>query len=197
MRITKVQSCVQQGLCTSDQVRETLSNAGLSESDIVGFMRGELELGRPPAAMLHQLIETGVVPIRERALAYSSDVSKDPPVDKREGVQVPELLYCLKVLRTMPSEAPRPTMDAMFGTYRRIALTDAWVQERFGECDAHFGPHHFFAYRALDNNVHVATVWARDDEANQDLLKSQLAVRFDLHGVISLRRQVELLRADQ
>lgn len=196
MKLDKIQACVAHGLCTWEQVAETLQNAQLPQAETTLFMDGSLALGHYVSSMLHYLIETGTVPTPPKN-AYVREMAGDFAANADEFVNVPELLYCLDVLRTMPSEAPDPTMDAMFGTYRRIALTETWVRERFGECDAHFGPHQFFAYQVFHNDRHIATVWARDNEADHELLKSQLWARFDIRGVLAVRREMALDRKEQ
>jgi hypothetical protein len=191
MTFDKISSCVTLGLCKWVQVRETLRNAQLSDAAIALFMAGTLTLDYNASAMVSKLIANGVVPTPVPRSSYVSAGVSEPTTDPYEDVEVPELLYCLNVLRTIPTEALPVTMDAMFGSYRRIDLTEAWVRERFGECDTRFGPHRFLAYRALEDRHHFATVWARDGESDDELLKAQLTARFDLQGVLSLRREVE------
>ena len=180
MTFSRLKSCVELGLCTWEQVQQTLSNAGVPEPEIASFTTGHAELGRAPQAMLGQLIATGIVPVQAlieyEASAASANIAPD----------LPELLYCLNVLRTLPSEAPLKMSDAMFGTYRSITLNESWARERFGECDTHFGPHRFFAYTAFDGEHPVAIIWARVEEVNNQTLKVQLRARLELHGVISI-----------
>lgn len=191
MTFSRVKSCVDQGLCTWEQVRHTLSNAGVLEPEIASFTTGDGEIGRSPQAMLGQLIETGIVPV-ETLTGYEA-VEASASMAPR----LPDLLYCLNVLRTLPSEAPSKMSDAMFGTYRNISLTNRWVRDRFGECDTHFGPHRFFGYTAFDGTQPVAIVWARADEVNNETLKAQLRARLELRGIISLVLESESIGNDQ
>jgi hypothetical protein len=62
MLISRLQSCVEQGLCTWAQVRETLVRARLSEEEIARYLEGRLPLGPYTEAMLRDLIESGEVP---------------------------------------------------------------------------------------------------------------------------------------
>ena len=188
MTFAKIQSCVAHGLCTWEQIHETLANAQLSPADIDSYLNGEIQLGRAAAAMLRELIETGVVP----ATVLPATDDEDAPAGDSDA-ELPELLYCLHCLRSMPKEAPAPMMDAMFGTYRQIAMTEAWLRDRFGECDPQFGPYRFFAYFVLDGDHKIAVVWSRDDESGDKQLLAQLRARLDTLGVVSLRREIELL----
>ena len=191
MTVDRIRSCISLGLCSLDQVRATLHGAHLTDTEIDQFMQGKLSLNDYTEAMLRRLIATGLVPVQAVSKQVSSDAAASQTEFREENDDVPELLYCLKVLRTLPTEAPPPAVDAMFGRYRGIDLSGSWVRERFGECDAHFGPHHFFAYHAYADDRNFATVWARAGESHDDLLLSQLVARFELNGVISLRREIE------
>ena len=62
MMVSRLQSCVAQGLCTWDQVHETLTRARLSEEEIARYMEGRLPLGPYTEAMLRDLVATGAVP---------------------------------------------------------------------------------------------------------------------------------------
>lgn len=62
MIVSRLQSCVEQGLCTWDQVRETLKKARLSDEEIARYMEGRLPLGPYTEAMLRALIASGEVP---------------------------------------------------------------------------------------------------------------------------------------
>ncbi|HEY8309909.1 MAG TPA: hypothetical protein VIG47_05100 [Gemmatimonadaceae bacterium] len=62
MKVSRLQSCVDQGLCTWDQVRETLKRAHLSEAEIARYMEGRLPLGPYTEAMIRELVAQGKVP---------------------------------------------------------------------------------------------------------------------------------------
>ncbi len=62
MLVSRLQSCVEQGLCTWDQVRETLVRSRLSDAEIACYLEGRLTLGPYTDAMLRELIASGVVP---------------------------------------------------------------------------------------------------------------------------------------
>lgn len=194
MNVDKIRSCISLGLCKVEQVQATLQRAQYTDAAIDLFMRGDLSLNNNAQAMLSRLIATGVVPgegVASRVSGGAAAAWTDADEDNDEDDDVPELLYCLKVLRTLPAEVPPPTMDAMFGQYRGVELSGSWVRERFGECDTHFGPHHFFAYHAYADGRNFATVWARAGESHDELLLAQLTARFEPGGVISLQRELE------
>lgn len=62
MTITRLRTCVEQGLCTWEQVRQTLVNARLTDAEIARYMEGRLPLGAYGAAMLRELVASGQVP---------------------------------------------------------------------------------------------------------------------------------------
>jgi hypothetical protein len=185
----KIHSCVTQGLCTWEQVRETLSNAGASDAEINAFIDGKSPLGRAQREMLYRLLETGKVPVQP-VISYATLATSSPPAHAVVDVELPELLYCLGVLRPLPAEAPSSMSDAMFGVYRRIRYDESWVRERFGECDAHYGPHRFFAFSVFADDRPIATVWAREDEGDHDVLELKLKTMFHVDGVLALRREI-------
>lgn len=192
MTVAKIHSCVTQGLCTLEQVRATLSNAGVPDREIDDFLAGRSPIGRAQREMLYRLLETGEVPVPP-AITYTPNPTARPSAHPtHDEPRLPELLFCLGVLRSLPSSAPTPMSDAMFGTYRHIRYDEPWVRQRFGECDIHKGPHRFFAYSAFADDHAVATVWTREDEGDHDVLEQKLRDMFHITGALALRREIHV-----
>ena len=63
MMVSRLDQCVRQGLCTWEQVRETLANARLSDTEIARYLEGRLPLLPHAEAMLRELVATGHVPV--------------------------------------------------------------------------------------------------------------------------------------
>ncbi|MEO6865804.1 MAG: hypothetical protein ABI229_10160, partial [Gemmatimonadaceae bacterium] len=97
MTFSKIKTCIELGLCTWEQVQNTLVNAGMAQSEIADFIDGSVEMGRQPQAMLNQLIETGMVPAQAVPDCHGAEVSRAGD-DEYLRPQPVELLYCLNVL---------------------------------------------------------------------------------------------------
>lgn len=192
MTVAKIRSCVTQGLCTWEQVRQTLSNAGVSDREIDDFLAGRSPIGRAQREMLYRLLETGEVPTPP-AVSYTPDPTTRPSTHHAsEELHLPELLFCLGVLRNLPASAPSPMNDAMFGPYRRIRYDEPWVRQQFGKCDSDQGPHRFFAYSAFNDDHPVATVWTREDEGDHEVLEQKIREMFHMEGSLALRREIHV-----
>ena len=63
MYLSDIQRCVAQGLCTWDQVRQTLLVASLPLDYATRFMDGRIPIPPNAAEMLRTLIQSGEVPL--------------------------------------------------------------------------------------------------------------------------------------